>query len=76
MKRLNGIGFVWSVSDAFFEKNFLLLIAFKEQHGHWRVPCSHASGTWVNRIRSSKKQCKLEEERVKQLNKIVNKIIN
>ena len=56
--------------DASFEKNFRLLIEYKEKHGDCLVPQSHALGKWVNYMRTRKKQGKLGEELVERLNEI------
>jgi superfamily II DNA or RNA helicase len=45
-KRLDAIGFVWSPIASAWEEGFAALMAFKTREGHFRVPISHAEGTF------------------------------
>lgn len=52
-----------------FERRFLELLAFKESHGHTRVPRRQGKlGDWVNKLRQRKDR--LDEQRLGRLNEI------
>ena len=57
--RLNQLGFIWDVYAAQWKESYGLLMKFKEQEGHCRVPAScvidgFRLGRWVSRQRSIK----------------------
>ena len=75
--RLSEIGFTWILSESrrSWDESFELLKAYKEEHGHCRVPQSAEYrwvklGGWVTNQRKAHKAGKLSEERVTQLNGI------
>ena len=52
-----------------FEKRFVELVAFKDIHGHTRVPRRQGKlGDWVNKLRQRKDR--LDEQRLRRLNEI------
>jgi len=59
IERLEEIGFQWQV-DKTFEKRCRELIAFKEEFGHYHVPCKYAGnpslGHWCSVMRSAYKK--------------------
>jgi hypothetical protein len=66
--RLDGIGFTWVVVENLrsWDESFELLKAYKEEHGHCRVPQSAEYrgvklGGWVSRQRTAHKAGKLSE---------------
>ncbi len=71
--RLETIGFVWGPLADTWEQMFVMLLAFKEKHGHCNVPQSYtdnpALGPWVNTQRAYKKNNRLPEDRLQRLEK-------
>uniref|UniRef100_UPI0009B050FF DEAD/DEAH box helicase n=1 Tax=Chlamydia suis TaxID=83559 RepID=UPI0009B050FF len=69
--RLEELGFVWDVIEEAWEKNFLELKRFREEHGHCKVPQRYLQnpdlGFWVCRQRRRFKKGKLAEDRVARL---------
>jgi hypothetical protein len=58
MEKLESLGFVWSLRDD-WQKHYMELKAYKEQHGHCNVPARYAEnrklGIWVSAQRQQKK---------------------
>ena len=71
IKKLNAIDFKWEVMEDLWEENFALLSAFKQKHGHCRVPQKKPGtallSTWCGNVRKSYKEGKLSAERIKRL---------
>ena len=72
-QRLDGLGFVWDILEAAWEKGFSKLSQFKEAEGHCRVPTSYKLegfnlGRWVVTQRSNKDS--MSPERRQRLNEI------
>jgi superfamily II DNA or RNA helicase len=74
IQRLNQIGFVWDILDAWWEEKFAELLAYKEINGHCKVPVKGSEhpqlGSWVDRQRLYRKEGKLSEERIQRLDEI------
>ena len=75
--RLNGLGFTWVVveSPRPWDESFELLKAYKEEHGHCRVPLRaeyHGVklGRWVDHQRTAHKSSKLSENQRTRLDDI------
>ncbi|WP_080132990.1 DEAD/DEAH box helicase [Chlamydia suis] len=72
--RLEEIGFVWDVTEEAWEKNFLELKRFQEEHGHCKVPQRYPQnpdlGSWVSNQRVDFKEGKLSEDRIARLEEI------
>jgi Helicase associated domain len=84
IRRLEGLGFVWSLRDD-WQKHYEELLQYKQEHGHCNVPARYASnrrlGIWVSAQRQQYKQISsayeedkprrptpLTQERIDQLN--------
>ncbi|CAE8594843.1 unnamed protein product [Polarella glacialis] len=79
IEQLDSLGFVWDVGKAAWEDNFEFLKAYKQEHGHTRVPKSYAAddgfqlGTWVDRQRQARKGQagrKIDAEQIEQLDSL------
>uniref|UniRef100_UPI00214BFF36 helicase associated domain-containing protein n=1 Tax=Chlamydia suis TaxID=83559 RepID=UPI00214BFF36 len=72
--RLKELGFVWDVAEEAWEKNFLELQRFQEEHGHCKVPEGYPQNpqlaSWVSKQRSDFKKGKLAEDRVARLEEL------
>jgi hypothetical protein len=71
--RLDQIGFLWDILDAWWEEKFAELLAYKEINGHCNVPrhCKNQGlGGWVTTQRTVRKTGLLSEERIQRLNQI------
>ena len=72
--RLEELGFVWDVFEEVWEKNFLELKRFQEEHGHCKVPRGYPEnpdlGCWVKHQREYFKSAKLAEDRIARLEEI------
>ncbi|MEB2690595.1 DEAD/DEAH box helicase [Chlamydia suis] len=72
--RLEEIGFVWDVLKEEWEKNFLELKRFREEHGHCKVPRGYPQNpqlaSWVSNQRTKFKKGKLAEDRVARLKEL------
>ncbi|WP_257616739.1 helicase associated domain-containing protein, partial [Chlamydia suis] len=72
--RLEELGFVWDVTEEAWEKNFLELQRFREEHGHCKVPEGYPQNpqlaSWVSNQRSDFKKGKLAEDRVARLEEL------
>jgi hypothetical protein len=72
---LNEIGFSWRIKchDDFWEKMCKSLIAYKEAHGHCNVTSDAENiqlARWVDRQRRAKKNGKISEEKIRELEDI------
>ncbi|CAE8650511.1 unnamed protein product, partial [Polarella glacialis] len=76
IEQLDSLGFVWGVSR---EENFELLKAYKQEHGHTRVPFCYVSadgvklGHWVSTQRKARKGRggrKIDAEQIEQLDSL------
>jgi superfamily II DNA or RNA helicase len=72
-QRLEDLGFVWDELTAKWENGFSALSAFKEHHGHCRVPRGHKTngynlGNWVTTQRTQQDQ--LSSERKQRLDEL------
>ncbi len=70
LQRLDDLGFVWDAFTEKWEGGFAALQAYKEQHGHCRVPRGHPFkgvnlGKWVSKQRTAKDQ--MPPERIQRL---------
>ncbi|WP_082192338.1 DEAD/DEAH box helicase [Chlamydia suis] len=74
IERLEEIGFVWDVAEEAWEKNFLELQRFQEEHGHCKVPRGYPENpqlaSWVNNQRVDFKKGKLAEDRIARLEEL------
>ena len=78
---LDKIGFVWDTknqkTDSHWTIRYNELVAYKQQHGNCIVPLNKANRNlwnWMNNnVRQRFKRGKLSDERVAELDKIVNK---
>ncbi len=77
IKRLDSIGFDWGrnrLTLTHWEKQYAMLLKFKEKHGHCNVPVFWSEnlelGYWVYDQRENKKKSKLTEEQIKRLKSI------
>ncbi|WP_180375819.1 helicase associated domain-containing protein, partial [Chlamydia suis] len=72
--RLEELGFVWDVTEEAWEKNFLELKRFREEHGHCNVPSVYPQnpslGVWVKHQREYFKSAKLAEDRIARLEEL------
>ncbi|MDY4960476.1 MAG: Helicase associated domain protein, partial [Chlamydia suis] len=72
--RLEELGFVWDVTEEAWEKNFLELQRFREEHGHCKVPQRYPQNpqlaSWVSHQRRDFKEGKLSEDRIARLEEI------
>jgi hypothetical protein len=77
-EQLDAIGFDWKGGRPYFaeqwERRFAQLLAFRERHGHCRVPAKWredtAFGHWVYNQRLFKRTGKLSAERIRRLEEI------
>ncbi|WP_231911662.1 DEAD/DEAH box helicase [Chlamydia suis] len=74
IKRMNELGFVWDVLEESWEKNFLELKRFQEEHGHCKVPQRYPQnpdlGSWVSVQRKTFKSSELSEDRIARLEEL------
>ncbi|CAE8627874.1 unnamed protein product, partial [Polarella glacialis] len=79
IEQLDSLGFVWNLRAASWEKNVELLKAYKQEHGHTRVPRSYVAdggfklGHWVHQQRSARKGqgCfKIDADQIEQLDSL------
>uniref|UniRef100_UPI0015D90DCD helicase associated domain-containing protein n=1 Tax=Chlamydia suis TaxID=83559 RepID=UPI0015D90DCD len=72
--RLEEIGFVWDVLEEEWEKNFLELQRFREEHGHCNVPHKYPKSpqlsVWVSNQRKDFKKGDLSEDRIARLEEL------
>ena len=68
---LRELGFVWSPSDAAWDKVFSALVEFKKKHRHCDVPerwvDNRSLANWVQNQRNRKKKGKLSQDRIDRL---------
>jgi hypothetical protein len=74
IEKLEEIGFIWSVPDTEWDKNFERLACFVETHGHC-LPVNgnvqHGNiGVWCIKQRKLRKHGKLSQDRIDRLNKL------
>jgi hypothetical protein len=77
-KLLDEIGFNWTIVDLktteLWNLHYQELLAFKQQHGHCKVPTNYADspqlGKWVSNQRRKRKQNKLSPEQEELLEEI------
>lgn len=74
-ERLNEIGFVWRfIEPDAWDRMFEQLMQYNANHGHCNVPqkggIDKRLGKWVNTMRWHRKQGKLADNRIRQLDKI------
>ena len=72
IQQLEELGFEWHRSyHSHWQENFLMLEAFKKEHGHCRVPQDYKAnkklGAWVNTQRVFYAKNKLSRERIDKL---------
>mmetsp|Transcript_20126 Transcript_20126/g.30836 ORF Transcript_20126/g.30836 Transcript_20126/m.30836 type:complete len:419 (-) Transcript_20126:68-1324(-) len=80
IEALEEIGFVWSIYDQMWEDRLRELVAYRDQHGHCKVPQSWKEspelGSWVKAQRDERtkydgaKKSSLTKERIRILNEI------
>ncbi len=74
IKCLEEIGFTWYVHTDYWEKKFSELVQFRSKHGHCNVPDKWAEnpelGIWVGNQRQRYRKGKLDESRIRRLEKI------
>ena len=72
IRRLEELGFIWSIRDAFWEEMFSLLVKFKKTHGHCNVSQTEHRrlGKWVSRQRQVKKEGKISKDRIRRLEEL------
>ncbi|CAE8630824.1 unnamed protein product [Polarella glacialis] len=80
IEQLDSLGLVWEVYKAVsWEESFDILKAYKQEHGHTRVPRSYVAddginlGRWVNTQRKARKgqgSCKIDAEQIEQLDSL------
>lgn len=72
IQKLDEIGFIWNLNDAYWEELFLRLISFKEKFGHCDVPRKFKDdlylGLWIHNQRLNKEV--LSNDQKKRLDKI------
>ncbi|MDY4960168.1 MAG: Helicase associated domain protein, partial [Chlamydia suis] len=72
--RLEELGFVWDVTEEAWEKNFLELKRFREEHGHckvpWRYPKNPQLASWIFDRRKDFNRGDLSEDRIARLEEI------
>ena len=65
--QLDSLGFEWTPRDRTWEPMLAALVAFKEEHGHCRVPFSYVAnpqlGVWLDARRQAHKRGKLPADR-------------
>jgi hypothetical protein len=80
IRRLDKLGFCWSLLHRRFHRRDLdelvaILTAFKKRHGHCNLLAAHEGVErdlvdWLKDVRKSKKQGRLDPQRVRQLDKL------
>jgi len=74
VKRLEGLGFVWDPFDSNWEEMFEMLVEYKKEHGHSKVPTGWAKNkplaSWVKTQRKTYLDNKLDRDRIKCLDDI------
>ena len=73
-RRLDELGFVWSLQNFRWEEMFRQLEEFKKEHGHCRVPWRYKKnpklGRWVKTQRQAKAKKRLAPEREQRLKEL------
>lgn len=71
IKKLDSIGFVWNMGNSkIFEKKFIALQKFKQEHGHLKIPISNPLTSWQTHLRTQFKDGKLTEEQQQRLKQL------
>ena len=80
VRRLNGLGFTWTVLHRRFHRRDLdelveFLKAFKKRHGHCDIQAAHEGVggdimDWLKDVRKAKKQGRLDSRRVRQFDRL------
>lgn len=80
IQKFNDIGFNWDAKESMWNFHYALLMMYKQQHGHVRVPQSHFVsqkegpainlGNWAQTQRQDFKLGKISPDRVAKLNEI------
>lgn len=74
IKKLNSIGFCWSLLDKFFNRDFEALKNYHKEHGHCKVPQKQypALFKWCVKLRQErkKKEARLTLARIKRLDSL------
>ena len=71
MQKLNSIGFEWGEdSDALFEEKFAEMVAFHQQHQHFKFPFKHKLYAFAENVRLQYKRKKLPVEKIQRLEAI------
>ncbi len=61
--KLDSIGFAWELGNSkLFEKKFIAMQKFKQEHGHLRFSIKHPLTSWQTHLRTLHKEGKLTEE--------------
>jgi hypothetical protein len=72
--KLGQLGFVWNVSMRFWEKRYVQLESYQQEHGHCNVPNAYTEirglGRWVARQRTEYRKGQMPPEREALLNQI------
>jgi len=74
-RRLEDLGVVWDALTEKWEKNYRLLVRFRQREGHWGVPQKHIEGgmklgEWLDRQRQEKKKGRLNSSRERRLEEL------
>src|SRR3990167_4624927 len=76
IKKLEEIGFLWELLEEAFNKGFEETLRYKKQHGDANAPARYKTqegfplGTWQSHQRGGYRNGKLEQDRIKKLEKI------
>jgi hypothetical protein len=71
LDRLNALGFCWNPLDAFWDKNYAALVAYKEDHGYCNVPKDGGSlADWCFNVKARRRKGTLTPEQIAQLNEL------
>jgi Helicase associated domain/Helicase conserved C-terminal domain len=71
LARLDALGFCWNPLDAFWDKNYIALVAFKEANGHCNVPKGGGSlADWCFNVKARRRKGTLTPEQITQLNSL------
>ena len=74
IRRLDGLGFVWNIFDAAWEKMFAALVAYQNRFGDCNVPQGWPENPtlrkWVDKQRGRRKANRLEEDRIRRLDEL------
>lgn len=71
LAQLDALGFVWDTREDDWDEMFTMLVEYKAQHGHCRVPATHGEqklARWVTTQRKAKKSGDIRDDRISRLN--------